>query len=78
LNVVCESSVNHPVTSKFWSRTNNYIAAIHRCLATLQSIIMNQRNLTFVRPYFVINIHPANNFKWPNPLRPLFPSFRSA
>jgi hypothetical protein len=28
LNVVCGSSVNHPVTPKFWSRTNN-IAAIH-------------------------------------------------
>jgi hypothetical protein len=77
LNVFCGSSVNHPVTPKFWSRTNN-IAAIHWCIATLQPIMVSHRNLTFARPYFVINTHPTNNFKWPNPLRSQFPSFRSA
>ncbi len=77
LNVACGNSVNHPVTPKLWNRTNN-IATVHWCITTLQPIMMNHRNLTFARPYFVINTHPTNNFKWPNPLRPQFPSFRPA
>jgi hypothetical protein len=57
LNVVCGSSVNHPVTPKFWSRTNN-IVAIHWYIATLQPIMMNHRNLTFCSTLFC-NQHPS-------------------